>query len=322
VTDPNKQHPHELAHEVLQDVAMDQALDWLIALQCPLPGQQAEFEAWLASDPAHVHAFGKAQAAWGGAPVHSAAVALAAPRKPSAWRRIKPHWKPLATAAVLLIGLFSFSNLPVRLQADHLTVVGERQRLQLDEGAKVLLNTNSAFSSSIKDHQRLARLYQGEAFFEIIPNHGLPLEIDAGPVRASVRDTDFAVRYLNGEAQVQVQRGNVDLSNTVDDARVRLSAGESIRIGPKGFGPPAKLDANKDLAWVQGRLIFENRPMSEVLTELRRYYPGWIINTNDKLASVAVTGNYRLDQPLDVVRSLAHITSAKLSEYPALVILN
>ncbi|WP_252959178.1 FecR family protein, partial [Pseudomonas simiae] len=248
--------------------------------------------------------------------------ALAAPRKPSAWRRLKPHWKPLATAAVLLIVLFSFSNLPVRLQADHLTVVGERQRLQLDDGSKVLLNTNSAFSSSIKDHQRIARLYQGEAFFDIVPSHGLPLEIDAGPVRASVRDTAFAVRYLNGEAQVQVQRGDVDLSNTFDDARVRLSAGESIRIGPKGFGQPAKLDANKDLAWVQGRLIFENCPMSEVLAELRRYYPGWIVNTNDQLASVAVTGNYRLDQPLDVVRSLAHITSAKLSEYPSLVILN
>ena len=322
MTDPNKLRPHELAHEVLQDTAMDQALDWLIVLQCPQPGQQAEFDAWLASDPAHVHAFNKAQAAWGGAPVHSAAVALAAPRKPSAWRRIKPHWKPLATAAVLVLGLFSFSNLPVRLQADHLTVVGERQRVQLDDGAKVLLNTDSAFSSSIKDHQRVAKLYQGEAFFEITANRGLPLEIDAGPVRASVRDTDFAVRYLNGEAQVQVQRGDVDLSNTFNDARVRLSAGESIRIGPKGFGPPAKLDASKDLAWVQGRLVFENCPMSEVLAELRRYYPGWIVNTNDTLASTAVTGNYRLDQPLDVVRSLAHITSATLSEYPALVILN
>ena len=322
MTDPNKLRPHELAHEVLQDTAMDQALDWLIALQCPQPGQQAEFEAWLTSDPAHAHAFGKAQAAWGGAPVHSAAVALAVPRKPSAWRRIKPHWKPLATAAVLLIGLFSFSNLPVRLQADHLTVVGERQRLQLDDGSKVLLNTNSAFSSTVLGHQRIARLYQGEAFFDIPPSHDLPLQIDAGPVRASVRDTAFAVRYLNGEAQVQVQRGDVDLSNTINDARVRLSAGESIRIGPKGFGPPAKLDADKDLAWVQGRLVFENCPMSEVLAELRRYYPGWILNTNDRLASVAVTGNYRLDQPLDVVRSLAHITSAKLSEFPALVILN
>jgi len=86
VTDPNKLRPHELAHEVLQDTAMDQALDWLIALQCPQAGQQAEFEAWLARDPAHVNAFAKAQAAWGGAPVHTAAVALAAPRTPSARR--------------------------------------------------------------------------------------------------------------------------------------------------------------------------------------------------------------------------------------------
>lgn len=322
MTDPNKLHPHELAHEVLQHAAMDQALDWLIALQCPQPGQQAEFQAWLDADPSHARAFAKAQAAWGGAPVHSAAVALNAPRKPSAWRRIKPHWKPLATAAVLLLGLFSFSNLPVRLQADHLTVVGERQRLQLDDGSKVLLNTNSAFSSTIDEHQRIARLYQGEAFFEVAANRGLPLQIDAGPVRASVSDTAFAVRYLNGEAQVQVQRGDVDLSTTFGNNRVRLSAGESIRVGPKGFGQPAKLDATKELAWVQGRLIFENCPMSEVLAELRRYYPGWIVNTNEQLASVAVTGNYRLDQPLDVVRSLAHITSAKLSEFPALVILN
>ncbi|MBC3335237.1 MULTISPECIES: FecR family protein [Pseudomonas] len=322
MTDPNKLHPHELAHEVLQHAAMDQALDWLIALQCPQPGQQAEFQAWLDADPSHAQAFAKAQAAWGGAPVHSAAVALNAPRKPSAWRRIRPHWKPLATAAVLLLGLFSFSNLPVRLQADHLTVVGERQRLQLDDGSKVLLNTNSAFSSTIDEHQRIARLYQGEAFFEVAANRGLPLQIDAGPVRASVSDTAFAVRYLNGEAQVQVQRGDVDLSTTFGNNRVRLSAGESIRVGPKGFGQPAKLDATKELAWVQGRLIFENCPMSEVLAELRRYYPGWIVNTNEQLASVAVTGNYRLDQPLDVVRSLAHITSAKLSEFPALVILN
>ena len=68
--------------------------------------------------------------------------------------------------------------------------------------------------------------------------------------------------------------------------------------------------------------VFENRPLSQVLAELRRYYPGWIINSNEQLANVAVTGNYRLDQPLDVVRSLAHITSARLQEFPALVILN
>ena len=303
--------------------AMDQALDWLIVLECPSAEQSRDFQAWLSADPRNGEAFAKAQAIWDGPQVAQCAQALGS-RKPkvSVLGRLRPHWKPLATAAVLILGLFSFSNLPMRLQADHLTVVGERQRLQLEDGSKVLLNTNSAFSSTINEQKRVARLYQGEAFFEVAAERGLPLEIDAGPVTASVRDTSFAVRYLDGIAQVRVQRGDVDLRSTRSDARIRLSAGESIRIGPNGFDQPARLDPATDLAWVQGRLVFENCPLSQVLAELSRYYPGWIINTNEQLANVSVTGNYRLDQPVDVVRSLAHITSAKLQEYPALVILN
>ncbi|PMU09567.1 MULTISPECIES: FecR domain-containing protein [unclassified Pseudomonas] len=303
--------------------AMDQALDWLIVLDSPSEEQTRQFHDWLAADALNAEAFAKAKAIWEGQQVVQCAQSLAArPPKMTALSRLRPHWKPLATAAVLILGLFSFSNLPIRLQADHLTVVGERQRLQLEDGSKVLLNTNSAFSSTINDQQRVARLYQGEAFFEVAADRGQPLEIDAGPVKASVRDTAFAVRYLDGVAQVRVQRGDVDLRATRDDARIRLSAGQSIRIGPNGFDRPARLDAATDLAWVQGRLVFENCPLSQVLAELRRYYPGWIINNNEQLADIAVTGNYRLDQPLDVVRSLAQITSARLQEFPALVILN
>jgi transmembrane sensor len=302
---------------------MDEALDWLIVLGNPDEEQSRQFHAWLAADSLHEHAFAKAQAIWDGPQVAQCAQRLAKlPAKVSVLSRLRPHWKPLATAAVLILGLFSFSNVPLRLQADHLTVVGERQRLQLEDGSKVLLNTDSAFSSTINDQQRDARLYQGEAFFDVPASRDRPLQIDAGPVKASVRDTAFAVRYLDGVAQVRVQRGDIDLQATRDDARIRLSAGESIRIGPNGFDRPAKLDAATDLAWVQGRLVFENCPLDEVLAELRRYYPGWIINNNPQLANVAVTGNYRLDQPLDAVRSLAHITSARLQEFPALVILN
>ncbi|AAY93873.1 DUF4880 domain-containing protein [Pseudomonas protegens] len=322
MTDFHSAEPPTPAGPHSSTLAMDQALDWLIELEHPNEEQVRQFHQWLAASPLNAQAFEKAQAIWNGPQVAQCALTLAAPPKVSRLARLRPHWKPLATAAVLLLGLFSFSNLPLRLQADHLTQVGERQRLQLEDGSKVLLNTNSAFSSDINDHQRVARLYQGEAFFEIPGNRGLPLELDAGPVKASVRDTTFAVRYLDGVAQVQVQRGDIDLRATHADQRLRLRAGESVRVGPQGFDQPARLDADKELAWVQGRLVFENCPLSQVLAELRRYYPGWIVNNNEHLAKVAVTGNYRLDQPLDVVRSLAHITSARLSEFPALVILN
>ena len=322
MTDFHSAEPPTPAGPHSSTLAMDQALDWLIELEHPNEEQVRQFHQWLAASPLNAQAFEKAQAIWNGPQVAQCALTLAAPPKVSRLARLRPHWKPLATAAVLLLGLFIFSNLPLRLQADHLTQVGERQRLQLEDGSKVLLNTNSAFSSDINDHQRVARLYQGEAFFEIPGNRGLPLELDAGPVKASVRDTTFAVRYLDGVAQVQVQRGDIDLRATHADQRLRLRAGESVRVGPQGFDQPARLDADKELAWVQGRLVFENCPLSQVLAELRRYYPGWIVNNNEHLAKVAVTGNYRLDQPLDVVRSLAHITSARLSEFPALVILN
>ena len=302
--------------------AREEALDWLIRLQCASEDDTRAFEHWLGAEPENAEAYVEAEALWNGASLRQAAGQLQHSRKRSLAGRLRSHWKPLATAAVLLVGLSTFGNLPVRLQADHLTVVGERQRLELQDGSKVLLNTNSAFSSTINDQQRVARLFQGEAFFEIASGRNQPLEIDAGPVQASVHDTAFAVRYLDGVAQVNVQRGDVDLRATHNDARVRLRAGESIRIGPNGFDRPAKLDANADLAWVEGRLVFENCPLNQVLAELRRYYPGWIINNNEQLADVAVTGNYRLDQPLDVVRSLAHITSARLQEFPALVILN
>jgi transmembrane sensor len=322
VTDIHRSQPPHPAGNTSSNLAMDQALDWLIKLENPSAEHTPQFEDWLAASPLNAPAFAKAEAIWNGAVVQQAAGNLNARRRARPLARLRPHWKPLATAAVLILGLFSFSNLPLRLQADHLTQVGERQRLQLADGSKVLLNTNSAFSSHIDEGQRVARLYQGEAFFEVPGDREQPLELEAGPVKASVRDTSFAVRYLDGVAQVQVQRGDVDLRAAHNDARVRLSAGESIRVGPNGFDRPAKLDQNTDLAWVQGRLVFENCPMSQVLAELERYYPGWIVNNNPRLAQVAVTGNYRLDQPLDVVRSLAQITSARVSEYPALVILN
>ncbi|SER14032.1 FecR family protein [Pseudomonas sp. NFACC02] len=321
MTDSQSPGPDQAA-DVPDDRAMDQALNWLIELDGADPQRQARFQEWLAAAPAHGEAFARAEAVWNSQPVLEAAVQLAAPKKPSTLRRLRPHWVPLATAAALLLGLFNFSDLSLRMKADHLTVAGERQRLELSDGLKVLLNTRSAFSSELDDRHRVARLYQGEAFFDVPTAKGLPLEVEAGPVRMSASSTAFAVRYLNGVTQIQVERGAVNVQATQGHSQFSLGVGDSLRVGPDGVSHREKTDSNKDLAWVRGRLIFDNCPMSEVLAELRRYYPGWIINTNTRLDQVAVTGNYRLDNPIDVVRSLAHITSARLHELPALVILN
>jgi len=321
VKDPDFHRSHPIAEDVLSDSAMDQAVNWLIELDTADAGQQARFQEWLQADSRHRDAFARVQAVWHSQPVAQAAQAIK-PGKPGALKRLRTHWLPLATAALLVLGVFTFSNLGLRMQADHLTVVGERQRLQLADGSRVLLNTNSAFSSDIKAEKKVARLLQGEAFFEVSASQGQPLEVLAGSVSMRARSGDFAVRYQDGVAQIQVKNGALAVRSPQDSAEVKLDSGDSIRVGPEGFSHREKLDKATDLAWVEGRLVFDNCPMSEVLAELRRYYPGWIVNINSRLEGVAVTGNYRLDNPLDVIRSLAQITSAQMHELPALVILN
>lgn len=301
--------------------AREQALDWLVRLQCADSQDERDFAGWLAQAEENAEAYLQAEALWNGAALQQAAGHLQRRRRRAWPARLRRYRAPLAAAALLLVGLFTFGNLPVRLQADHLTAVGERQHLQLGEGARVLLNTDSALASERHDGQRTARLLQGEAYFQVPAGTQPALEVRAGPLRARADDTDFAVRYLDGQAQVRVQRGDVDLQSP-DDQRVRLRAGDSISLGPAGFSAPQRPDMAKALAWVEGRLVFENCPVSQVLDEVRRYYPGWIVNRNPRLEQLTVTGNYRLDQPVETLRALAQITSAQLHEYPALVILN
>lgn len=300
--------------------ALDEAMDWLIVLQSPTPVQCQQFDAWLAQAPAHADAYAKASALWHAEVVGEVARALERDQVPKRRALSRRYLKPLAAVAMLMVAVMLATQLPMRLKADYLTGAGERHRVQLQDGSQVLLNTESALASREQGGVHTATLYQGEAWFEV-PDHPLPLELEAGPLQASVRDSAFAVRYLDGQAQVRVARGNVDVQDTRHQRR-RLGAGDTVAVGPEGLGPTTRLNAEQDLSWVQGRLVFENCPLKQVLAELGRYYPGWIINTNPQLGDLAVTGNYKLDDPLAVIRSLAHVAQAQVRELPALVIIN
>ena len=325
MTDAPPQRPDPLADAPpgsAMDLATDQAMSWLIELDGADPHQRARFDAWLAADPAHAEAFAKVQTLWGSDVVRKAASKVAKSSRPSTLRRLFTKQLPRAMAALVLVGLFNVSDLPLRLKADHVTAAGERQRLELQDGSKVLLNTRSAFSSRLDHSQQVARLYQGEAFFEVPSANGMPLQVEAGPVRMSASSTAFGVRYLDGVARIDVQRGAVNVQGTPGNAAVRLAAGESLRVGADGVSLRESSHPGRDLAWVQGRLIFDNTPISEVLAEVRRYFPGIIVSTHAQLDQVAVTGNYRLDSPLDIMQSLAQITSTSVQALPGVMILN
>ncbi|WP_437880943.1 FecR family protein [Pseudomonas sp. LRF_L74] len=302
---------------------LSQALDWLLLLENADDDCRVRFAAWLAASPANAEAFERAQRCWQSPVLVSAATRLEQSQQQTP-RRPKRMGRSLAIAAslLLMVGVTLQSDLLLRLRADHVTAVGQRQSLDLADGSHVLLNTGSAFSSQIDERQRVTQLLRGEAYFDIAKDSSRPFQVNAGPILISVRGTAFSVRYLGDTVEVSVARGEIEVHARGNDTRIYLASGDSIRVSPDGVGNRTHGSTASQLAWVQGRLIFDDRPLHEVLDELRRYYPGWIINGNSRLDNLRITGNYRLSEPTDIMRSLAQVTSAQLHEYPSLLILN
>lgn len=302
-----------------------EALDWLIELDGADATTRERFAAWLAASPANARAYERASALWQSPLLGMAAAELEQHARGARQRHKRWRHRCFAAAASVLLALTLAlqSDLPLRLRADHVTAVGERQHLQLADGSRILLNTDTALSAEVDGQQRSARLFRGEAYFEVTQDRGLPFEVDAGPLRMSMHGTAFAVRRLGDATEVSVQRGELDVQTRRDAMRFSLAAGDSLRVGPDGLGERQRdTGPARRPAWVEGRLVFENCPLREVLAELRRYYPGWIVSPDEQLGAVAITGNYRLDDPRGALRSLARITATHLHEFPHLLILN
>ena len=298
------------------DKSQDQALAWFARLQDGKATQldRDEFAAWLAANPEHEQAYDKVLKLWQSpaleaAMSHFAAIPL--PPTKTTQRRFEPrHWA--AAASILLVGgwLLNASGGVARWQADFATGTGEQRREILADGSSVILNTDSAIKLNYAGERRGVTLLSGEAYFEVQPDKTRPFVVstDQGTIR--VVGTRFTVK--TGEStQVDVESGIVACTANQGESR-QLTAGQHTDVSEQGVADISNVDTGKAFAWLKGRLIFQDWTLADVIAELDRYHPGAIVIADAKLAQIRVSGNYKLEDTMAVVRSLAGIAGAKV----------
>lgn len=296
------------------DAAADQALAWFARLRAPAAGaaDRAAFESWRAADPAHAAAYAEIEALWA-SPEFAAAATRHAPRRRPASRMVRAV---AACAAALLIaaGLGAAADLPTRLRADAMTTVGERRDMTLADGSTVSLNTGSAIALERDGTRRGVRLLSGEAFFDVAQDAARPFEVRAGDALVRVVGTAFSVRRAGEAVYVAVLRGAVQVSaDGASDAPLRLGPGDTARVVGGSAESRGRIDVESLMAWREGRFVFHERPLRQVLESLERYQPGWIVVADERLAALPVSGNYKLDEPAAIVDSLAKATGARVT---------
>lgn len=200
--------------------------------------------------------------------------------------------------------------------ADYRTGAGQQRTVRLAKGVELALNTRT--SIDVDRGSALAiRLITGEAVLSAAGPAALLARAGSGSVTA--RNAEFALRLDDGRACVICVAGAVDV--TVHGRTLRVAAHQQLRYDAGGMSDVAAVEAAKALAWRRGLLIFNHEPLSAVIAELNRYYPGRIMLSGKALAATPVNAVFRIDRIDRAVTQIQGFTGASATNLPGGIIL-
>jgi ferric-dicitrate binding protein FerR (iron transport regulator) len=170
----------------------------------------------------------------------------------------------------------------------------------LPDGSYATLNKNSTltYPAVFTGKTRKVQL-KGEAFFNVSPNKQKPFIIDVNDVQVRVVGTSFNVRSIDGETEIVVETGVIQVSKA--DTTVELKAGERILF--EAADTAARVVASDDKLYnYYVTRVFEcdNTPLWKLVEKLNEAYG---VNINIKrveLKKLPLTVTFN-DESLDVI---------------------
>jgi transmembrane sensor len=237
------------------------------------------------------------------------------------------RWASLVAASMILaVGIHQLPAMMTRWRADYLTTAGDRREIALPDGSRLLLGAASAVTLDFEDGHRDVRLLWGDAFFDVIHDRTRPFRVTGGFSAVEVTGTAFAVHSDGAADAVFLEKGAVTVTGTITGPggagpSLILKPGQAVTATDRGLSAAVPADAAAALAWREGRYVFHDRPLGEVIDTLRRHHAGTILVLAPWIGGERVSGNYRLDDPVGVLRSLAGIAGANLIVLPGGIVI-
>lgn len=297
------------------DQAMVEAAEWFAWLEsgeCS-PADRERWEQWLSADWRH-------QEAWQLVERINADFALAA-RGP-AREALDAAGQSRRTVLKSLLGIgvalpaawwLGGSGLVRTWDSDLQTATGEIRAVDLADGTRLWLDTDTAVRLDFNASQRIIELQAGAVHVQTARD-ARPLQVVADDTRVRPVGTRFSVSRHEKPMTVAVDEGEVDVSSSADHL-VSLKAGEKARID--GAGVRVTAATHGDFDWTRGRLVADNMALGQVTEQLNRYYQGMIVTT-PAAAELRVVGAYpldRIDQALDALSDSLPVTVRRLTPW-------
>ena len=308
-----------------RDDLFAEASGWYFRLQAEdvTTAERDHFSCWLAQGAAQYEAWQEVQLLLGSLREPARRMREA---EQARWKKpARQRWLPKACAAAVVlmtIGLLAAQTPWLdRWRADYATGTGETRRIELADGSRLQLNTDSAVQIHLSSGRRQVRLLRGEAWFEVTRDPTRPFVVESGTGTVTVVGTQFSVAQHNARTQVQVAQGKVAVS-AGDGAPVYLEPGRAVEYQDRRLSEVHGFDPAAGFAWRQRQLVFRQQPLADVVAQLNRYWPGRTLVLGDELRERRVSGVFDIDKPEAVLKALVHTLNLQAERYtPYLLVL-
>lgn len=168
--------------------------------------------------------------------------------------------------------------------------------LILSDSTKVWLNSETTlrypvqFASGIRNVE-----LTGEAYFEVARNEKVPFIVTSGNQQVKVLGTHFNISSYadNQNIYTTLVEGKVEVSlENNPEARLILNPSEQSTIDKNGsLIQKRKVDVNQFVAWKDGRFVFQDQKLEDIMKTLAKWYDVQVVFNREKLKNVRFTGN-------------------------------
>jgi transmembrane sensor len=205
-----------------------------------------------------------------------------------------------AAAAVCGIGYFIFG--PPHTAQLHLfaTSTGETRPLVLDDGSRILLDTQTRLRVSFTASTRDIELLDGQAHFDVAKDTQRPFRVRTGSTEVVAVGTRFDVAALPARTTVTLIEGRVNVRTLPNaahsDPRVTaMVPGQQLGISSDGqLLDPQVVKIENVTAWQRGTIVLDDVPLPDALAAMNRYSATQIVIPAPALQSRRVSGVFRV----------------------------
>ena len=190
---------------------------------------------------------------------------------------------------------------------------GGEYRIELEDGTKIWMNSESRLRYPVAFFNDTREVYlEGEAYFEVQRDVNRPFIVHSGEQKVTVLGTSFGISCYASEVNdyTTLVSGKVKVDFKRGKQSFVLEPGKQVAYDKKsGIATERKVDVAEFVAWKNGKYVFKQKCLEDILSTLSRWYDFEVFYQNEDVKEILFSGELRRFDDFNYLLRLIERTS-------------